>query len=288
MESLAPPPVPGFRPCVIAAQSREGSHIPFFEHVVRAMKPEGLGLAFLPISTIRLLRVHEIASGCVVRGWPSLVKGAGLRILSRRGSQVQILPHASCRDGARSLPPRSIPGHRHPERAEPRNSRGHENRLDSRVESVGGGHHLQRHPRGRQSAQVRGGTSGSPNDRLARDGSVPSGRGPSHRVVDLSGAGARCAGPHNRTRDRFGVDRGAPVAAALFGYLAAALSLAHVFATTRAAPKLLKLRSGIPEEAVLADVYRAFTRWQTVRAILQLAAFVAVVLALASLAPLGQ
>src|SRR2546422_6617639 len=168
------------------------------------------------------------------------------------------------------------------------NSRGHENRLDSRVESVGGGHHLQRHPRGRQSDQVRGGTSGSPNDRLARDGSVPSGRGPSHRVVDLSGAGARCAGPHNRTRDRFGVDRGAPVAAALFGYLAAALSLAHVFATTRAAPKLLKLRSGIPEEAVLADVYRAFTRWQTVRAILQLAAFVAVVLALASLAPLGQ
>ena len=87
------------------------------------------------------------------------------------------------------------------------NSRGHENRLDSRVESVGGGHHLQRHPRGRQSDQVRGGTSGSPNDRLARDGSVPSGRGPSHRVVDLSGAGARCAGPHNRTRDRF---RGRP------------------------------------------------------------------------------
>ena len=86
----------------------------------------------------------------------------------------------------------------------------------------------------------------------------------------------------------FVVDRGAPVAAALFGYLAAALSLAHVFATIRAAPNLLKLRSGIPEEVVLADVYRAFTRWQTVRAILQLAAFVAVVLALASLAPLGQ
>src|SRR5438034_10234311 len=30
-----------------------------------------------------------------VRGWPSLVKGAALRSLSRRGSQVQILPHAS-------------------------------------------------------------------------------------------------------------------------------------------------------------------------------------------------
>src|SRR5437870_10713285 len=103
MESLAPPPVPGFRPCVIAAQSREGSHIPFFEHVVRAMKPERLGLAFLPASTIRLLRVHEIACGPVVRGWPSLVKGAGLRILSRRGSQVQILPHASCRIGKGAL-----------------------------------------------------------------------------------------------------------------------------------------------------------------------------------------
>jgi len=78
------------------------------------------------------------------------------------------------------------------------------------------------------------------------------------------------------------------MAAASFGYLAAALSLGHVFATTRAAPNLLKLRSGVPEEAVLAGVYRAFAKWQTARAILQLAAFVAVVLALAFLAPLGQ
>src|SRR5881296_2492090 len=86
----------------------------------------------------------------------------------------------------------------------------------------------------------------------------------------------------------FAVDRGAPMAAASFGYLAAALSLAHVFATTRAAPNLLKLRSGVSEEAVLAGVYRGFTRWQTVRAIFQLAGFVAVVLAWAFLAPLGQ
>src|SRR2546428_3903940 len=120
MESLAPPPVPGFRPYVIAAQSGKGSHVPLFEHAVRAMKPERLGLAFPSISTIRLLRVHEIASGCVARGWSSLDEGAGLRILSRRGSQVQILPHASCRDGMRSLPPRSIPGHRKQERAESR------------------------------------------------------------------------------------------------------------------------------------------------------------------------
>ena len=36
----------------------------------------------------------KIRRDCAVRGLPSLVKGAGLRILSRRGSQVQILPHA--------------------------------------------------------------------------------------------------------------------------------------------------------------------------------------------------
>src|SRR5437867_7781455 len=86
----------------------------------------------------------------------------------------------------------------------------------------------------------------------------------------------------------FAVDRGAPTAAASFGYLAAALSLPHVFATTRPPPNLLKLPSGVSEEAVLAGVYRGFTRWQTVRAILQLAGFVAVVLAWAFLAPLGQ
>jgi len=85
----------------------------------------------------------------------------------------------------------------------------------------------------------------------------------------------------------FAVDRGTPATAASFAYLAAALSAAHVFATTRAAPNLLRLRSGIPEEAVLAQVYRGFTRWQTVRATLQVAAFVAVVLALASLLPFG-
>jgi len=86
----------------------------------------------------------------------------------------------------------------------------------------------------------------------------------------------------------FVVDQSAPVSAASFVYLAAALSLAHVFATSRAAPNLLRLRSGIPEKAVLADVYGAFTRWQTLRAMLQLAAFATVVLALASLVPLGQ
>src|SRR5437870_8647985 len=87
-------------------------------HVFRTRPPQDgrgpLRPALLPMSTARLLRAHA-ASGCVVRGWPSLVKGAGLRILSRRGSQVQILPHASsqCYEGrlevapsvARSWPP---------------------------------------------------------------------------------------------------------------------------------------------------------------------------------------
>ena len=86
----------------------------------------------------------------------------------------------------------------------------------------------------------------------------------------------------------FVIDHAPPVTGASFVYLAAALSLAHIFATTRAAPNLLKLRRGIPEETILAEMYGAFTRWQTVRAILQLAAFVTVVLALASLVPLGQ
>jgi hypothetical protein len=86
----------------------------------------------------------------------------------------------------------------------------------------------------------------------------------------------------------FVVNPGAPAPAASFAYLGAALSAAHVFATTRAAPNLLKLRSGILEEAVLAHLYRGFARWRMVRATLQVGAFVAVVLALASLVPFGQ
>ena len=86
----------------------------------------------------------------------------------------------------------------------------------------------------------------------------------------------------------FALDRGVSTTAASFAYFTAALSAAHVFATTRAAPNLLILRSGIPEETVLGQVYRGFTQWQTVRAILQVATFLAVVLALASLLPAGQ
>src|SRR5438128_3531412 len=53
----------------------------------------------------------------------------------------------------------------------------------------------------------------------------------------------------------FVLDPTVPTTAASFAYLAAAFSAAHVFATTRAAPNLLRLRSGIPQEAILTDVY---------------------------------
>src|SRR5881396_2997011 len=53
----------------------------------------------------------------------------------------------------------------------------------------------------------------------------------------------------------FALDQGVSTTAASFAYFAAALAAAHVFATTRAAPNLLKLRSGIPEETVLGQVY---------------------------------
>src|SRR5438309_1713265 len=64
-----------------------------------------LGFRTRPRITATFLRAHEIASRRGVRGLPSLVKGAGLRILSRRGSQVQILPHASPRQRV-ERPPR--------------------------------------------------------------------------------------------------------------------------------------------------------------------------------------
>src|SRR5207245_7662401 len=70
----------------------------------------------------------------------------------------------------------------------------------------------------------------------------------------------------------FVVDRTSPATSASFAYVAAALSAAHVLATTRAAPNLLRLRSGISEEAILADIYGGFTRCQRLRAVLQIAA----------------
>src|SRR3989449_1625862 len=168
-------------------------------------------------------------------------------------------------------------------------SRGHEHHLDSRMESVGGGHHLQRHPGGRQFDQIRGGTSRSPNDRTPCDGGLPSGRGPSDRLLDLSGAGPRCTSPHNRARDRL---RGRPgcTCSCRFVWLPRCWSLVVPrFRDDPGGPELAQapLRD-TRRGGTLADVYRGFTRWQTVRAILQLAAFVAVVLALASLAPFGQ
>src|SRR5439155_3557638 len=77
MESLASPPLPGFRPDVIAAKSGEGSHVPFFEHVVRAMKPERLGLAFLPLSPYDYYESTKSrpAASCV--GGPAWSKAQG-------------------------------------------------------------------------------------------------------------------------------------------------------------------------------------------------------------------
>jgi hypothetical protein len=55
--------------------------------------------------------------------------------------------------------------------------------------------------------------------------------------------------------------------------LAAVLGLAHVIATSPAAPVLLLLRQGIPDAATLQALYQRFTAWHTVRCILQVATF---------------
>lgn len=57
--------------------------------------------------------------------------------------------------------------------------------------------------------------------------------------------------------------------------LAALLGVAHVLTTSRAAPILLQLRSGTPDELKLHVLYQRFTAWHTVRCILQIATFAA-------------
>ncbi len=57
-------------------------------------------------------------------------------------------------------------------------------------------------------------------------------------------------------------------------YVAAILSIGHLLATAGAAPKMLTFRQeGISRERA-ETVYRAFERWQVVRAALQLATFI--------------
>ncbi len=68
-----------------------------------------------------------------------------------------------------------------------------------------------------------------------------------------------------------------------FWILAAAiLSAGHVLTTSRAAPTLLRLRRTVPPEEELRRIYDRFARWQGARAVLQVSAFVATILALAA------
>jgi hypothetical protein len=62
--------------------------------------------------------------------------------------------------------------------------------------------------------------------------------------------------------------------------LAAALAVAHSLTTARAAPINWSQRSAADDELVLAGIFQRFEQWQTARAVLQLATFLAIVWAL--------
>jgi hypothetical protein len=66
--------------------------------------------------------------------------------------------------------------------------------------------------------------------------------------------------------------------------LAGLLAVAHSFTTARAAPINLSQRSAAGDEAALRRIFDRFERWQTVRAILQLATFIVMLWVLASAA----
>ena len=66
--------------------------------------------------------------------------------------------------------------------------------------------------------------------------------------------------------------------------LAGLLAIGHSFATARAAPINLGQRSAAGDEAALKHSFDRFERWQTARAILQLATFLVMLWALASAA----
>ena len=75
---------------------------------------------------------------------------------------------------------------------------------------------------------------------------------------------------------------GVSFAHALPLYIAAVLSLLHSLVTTQAAPTLFSQRRYANDEAALAAVFDRFARWQTLRALFQLLAFIALLWALAS------
>jgi hypothetical protein len=63
--------------------------------------------------------------------------------------------------------------------------------------------------------------------------------------------------------------------------LASLLSILHTFATTRAAPIMLSLKEAPDDEALLMAKLDRFARWQSVRAIFQVLAFLVLLWALA-------
>lgn len=80
-----------------------------------------------------------------------------------------------------------------------------------------------------------------------------------------------------------------PTSVALPLYLAAAASLAHSFATSRAAPTMLSQRdiaATAENEPKLAALFDLFERWQSVRVIVQVVTFGLMLWALAAFATL--
>ena len=76
------------------------------------------------------------------------------------------------------------------------------------------------------------------------------------------------------------VAQDAPAATAVPLYLAAGLAVLHSLATTRAAPTNFSQRWVTNDEAALARVFDRFERWQTLRVVLQVLNFVAMLWAL--------
>jgi len=70
-------------------------------------------------------------------------------------------------------------------------------------------------------------------------------------------------------------DVGLPAFAVGLSFAAAIFSAGHLFATSRAAPRMLSLRNENVSQEEAEATYRIFERWQAARAILQLAAFLA-------------
>jgi hypothetical protein len=68
----------------------------------------------------------------------------------------------------------------------------------------------------------------------------------------------------------------------------AILSIGHVVATSQAAPNMLRLRRVADDPQAVEQSLTGFERWQTVRAVLQAAAFGAILWSLVALLGTGQ